>query len=74
MVQQKGKKVKLFDFNQTLKLIVEGKKMSRQKWQNTGYYGFLKNNQVHLHKVDGYDYQWIIGIDDIMGKDFFILN
>lgn len=65
--------VPMLTFSQAIEQVALGKMISRIEWENTAYYGKLKDGQLMLHKADGKFYQWIISDGDLAGDDWFVL-
>lgn len=61
---------KVIDFSEALKIILDGKKVTKVSWGNKDEYFFLKNGLITIHKPDGVDYNFIISDVDITGLDF----
>lgn len=61
------------DFFQAIKEVVNGKKIHRIEWEDKEYYCFISDSILTLHKPDGKNYQWVIGISDLMAKDWIII-
>ena len=62
----------LFDFPTAIKMVTEGKKISRDEWKNPKIYGVLKNEMLVLCKEDR-DHSWIISTGDLTSKDWFVV-
>jgi hypothetical protein len=60
-------------FPTVISLVLEGKKIFKQEWQDKQYYGFMKDGMLLLHKPDGKNYQWILNDGDIKGVDWVVL-
>ena len=72
VVQKPIKKEELFDFPTAIKMVTEGKKISREEWKNPNIYGVIKNEKLILHKEDK-DHGWIISTGDLTNKDWFVV-
>lgn len=71
VVSEQG--VPTLSFSQAIEQVAQGKMISRLEWDNTAFYGVLKDGQLMLHKPDNKFYQWIISDGDILGDDWFVL-
>lgn len=71
VVSEQG--VPTLSFAQAIEKVALGKMISRLEWDNTAFYGVLKDGQLMLHKPDSKFYQWIISDGDILGDDWFVL-
>jgi len=58
------------NFYQALKLIAEGKKVTKLEWENEKFYGVIDNEILKLHKDDDKLYNWILGAGDLGGEDY----
>lgn len=61
------------NFTQALDRILEGKRVTKDEWENDEEYGFMKSEILHLHR-NGKDHKWIIGQPDIEGQDYRVLG
>ena len=61
------------DFSQAIKKVIEGKKVHKLEWEDKGYYGYLKDEVLILHKPDGKKFQWILSKGDLEGIDYIVL-
>jgi hypothetical protein len=69
-----GKKERqLMDFPDAIRKVIEGKRITKVEWKDEGYYGWLKEFRLKLHKPDGSDNDWIISDGDLNGKDWYVL-
>jgi hypothetical protein len=62
------------NFYQALKEVENGKKIYKLAWEDKGFYGFLNNGILSLHKPDGNNYQWIISNEDLKGNDWIVIG
>lgn len=60
------------DFPNAMRLIIEGKKITKLEWGDKNLYGILANGLLMLHKEDGF-HTWVISEGDLIGKDW-VLN
>jgi len=58
------------DFSGALKELLVGNAIRRLDWKDEGYFGFLLNDLLKLHKPDGVTYDWIVSRGDIEGQDW----
>lgn len=68
----KKKKSKL-TFADALKMLVDGKKITKKEWDDTRYYGFLEHEQLMLQRPDGKKHYWIVTLGDIVGEDWITI-
>jgi len=68
------KEQKTMKFTDAIWEVTNGKKITRQGWEEKGCYGFLSEStsRLSLHKPDG-DHGWILSKDDLEAKDWIIL-
>ena len=62
-----------YNFYEALRMMTEGKKMTKLEWGNSDEYGFLKAEILHIHR-NGEDHRWVISEADIAGTDYFIVE
>lgn len=62
----------LYDFPTAIKMVTDGKKISRKEWKNPKIYGVMKNEALVLCKEDR-DHSWIISTGDLTSKDWFVV-
>jgi hypothetical protein len=62
------------DFPQAIKEVINGKKITREEWENKNIYGFLNKDILSLHKEDNINYQWIINDGDLIADDWKVIN
>ena len=60
-----------YNFYEALRLMTEGKRMTKLEWNNSDY-GFFKAEILHIHR-DGQDHRWMISEADVLGEDYLIL-
>lgn len=63
-----------FDFFEALEYVLKGKKIHKLEWKDEGFYGFMKDEQLHLHKPAGTVHPWIISYGDMTGTDYIVLE
>jgi hypothetical protein len=56
-----------------LKLVLDGKKLSKKDWGSTEVYFFLKGEYLILH-TGGEDHTYTIREVDLKGKDYFVIQ
>ena len=71
--RQKTKEVTLIDFPSALRLVLDGKKVSKKDWGSTEVYFHLKGEFLILH-TGGEDHSYTIREVDLKGKDYFIIQ
>ena len=62
-----------FDFITAIQHIISGKKIHKLEWEDKEYFGFLNGEILSLHKPDGKNYQWVISLGDLNGKDYILV-
>jgi len=73
VIMKDDKKQKTLRFKDCISKLVEGKKIHKLEWEDKGYYGYLKDEILLLHKTDGKDYHWTLQKADLEGDDYIIL-
>lgn len=61
------------DFYTALREVVGGLKIHKLEWEDKGYYGFLEEGVLKLHKPDGKTYTWILSDGDLSGTDWVVI-
>ena len=64
------------DFFEALKMVADGKKMTRVEWNDKQLYGYLKDGFLQLDKngeKDDVFHVWAIKDGDLYGEDWIIL-
>lgn len=59
------------DFFDALKMLADGKKITRLSWNDENVYGFLERGEVCIMK-DGL-HTWVINDGDLTGEDWVIV-
>ena len=59
-------------FGTAIMSLLEGKRIVKEEWPE-GYYGFLKDSKVLLHKPAGTTHDWLISEGDLAGNDWRII-
>jgi len=62
------------DLPTALKVVIDGKTITKLEWANSNVYVVLRNGFLILHKDDNKDYQWIISEADLTGHDWVVCN
>jgi hypothetical protein len=63
-------------FFEALKLVADGKKITRLEWDDKHDYGFLRDGLLQLHKNGESDevfHPWLINDGDLYGEDWIIV-
>ena len=66
--------VEMVDFFKALKLIKEGKKMTKKEWKDTKVFCFLHEDILHIQLNDGRVHNWIISYGDMEGEDWYSIT
>ena len=66
-------KSETMNFFDALKEVLAGKKIHKLEWEDKGFYGYIKDAILTLHKPEGTDHGWIITDGDMVGTDFIVL-
>lgn len=66
------KKLATMSFPEALKLVIEGKKISKLEWESNTIYAQLKEGWLALF-TDGQGNRWTINEGDLLGVDWFVL-
>ena len=68
------KPVETMDFPTALRHVIKGQKITKLEWENTQFYGVLRDTLLMLHKPDGQFYTWTINEGDLLGADWIVLD
>lgn len=63
-------------FSKALDMAVDGKKITREEWEDTRTYGLIKDGLLQIHKAgEGKEVvrPWIVNDGDILGKDWYAI-
>lgn len=63
----------LYSFTDALKQCVEGKKITKQSWNNANVYFMFAGNQLSIMKADGNLAPLIVTLEDFRGDDWIVL-
>lgn len=61
------------DFFEAMKCIAEGKRVTKQEWDNENIYCVMHNGLIMIHKETGY-HGWLISDGDMSGNDWYVLG
>ena len=64
-------------FYEALKLIADGKRITKLEWDDKRTYGLLKEGMLQIHKsgeAEETTHPWIINDGDLNGDDFVVLQ
>lgn len=64
----------LLTLAQAFELVLLNKKIHKKEWGDKGFFGFLENGVLKLHKPDGTTHNWILSDSDIAGADYIIIE
>lgn len=67
------KKQEEMDFGDAMRAVIEKKRIRKLEWPE-GYYGFLNEGRLRLHKPDGKIFDWIPSEGDLNGDDFIVIT
>lgn len=65
----------LIEFDQALKEILDGKRVTRKDWEDKRHYGLMKDEMLQIHKsgeAEGVTHPWILTEWDLIGDDWFV--
>ena len=63
------------DFYTALRAVVEqDKKITREEWEDDGWYGFMHEEILALHEPDGTLHSWLVSLGDLVGTDWHIID
>lgn len=65
-------KPKEMDFPDAMREVIAKQRIHKLEWPE-GYYGFLNEGKLRLHKPDGKIYDWIPNEGDLNGDDFIVI-
>lgn len=61
-------------FPEAIKAVIDGKKITKQEWDDPEYYGLLNGEFLMLHKPYGTFHQWIVSYGDLTGDDWYVIT
>lgn len=64
---------KTMDFYEAIKKVVDGERIQRLEWEDKGFWGFLDEEILKLHKPTGTNQEWTISLGDLVGDDWIVL-
>ena len=70
--KQEQKRITM-NFPEAMKMIILGKKIYKEEWEDKEFYGILEDARLKLHKPDGKLYDWIISDGDLMATDWIVI-
>lgn len=62
------------EFYDALKEVAVGKKICKKSWDNPGWYGFMNEGRLTLHKPAGTLHDWIVTDGDMDGDDWVVIK
>ncbi len=65
---------KTISFAEAIDEIRRGKKVTKIEWGNAGFYGFLHEARLRLHKPDNSLHDWMVSEGDIIGNDWLVIE
>ena len=71
--RKKNQEPTLIDFPSALRLVLDGKKVSKKDWGSTEEYFYLKEEWLILH-TGGEEHTYQIRDVDLKGKDYFVIQ
>lgn len=63
----------VLSFGHAMQAVVEGKKITRQGWENPAVYGFIEEQELRIMLADGTPHRWILSPGDISADDWVIV-
>jgi hypothetical protein len=60
-------------FPEAMKLVIEGKQITKIEWHNDNVFGVLKDGFLMIHTADDKFHRWIINDGDLLGNDYVVL-
>ncbi|MBU0781886.1 MAG: hypothetical protein KKC72_17800 [Alphaproteobacteria bacterium] len=64
---------KITTFPQAIAAVIDGKRITKEEWDNPDNYGMLKDHRLMLH-LDGKWHLWIVSDGDLTGLDWVIME
>ena len=64
--------VQTLTFPDAMQSVIDGYRITKQEWGNSGHYVELRNGLLMIYLDDGW-HKWIINDGDMMGTDWIIL-
>ena len=71
--RKKNPEPTLIDFPSALRLVLDGKKVSKKDWGSTEVFFHLKDDYLIIH-TEGQDHTYTIREVDLKGKDYFVIQ
>jgi len=65
---------KLMEFPEAMKLVIDGKKVTRLEWKNEKIYFVLHDGRLRICGADGKFADLIVRDGDMMGTDYIIVK
>lgn len=66
------KKRELLDFPDAVRKIIEGKKVTKEEWNDEKKYGHLAHGFLCIHTDE--DHTWNVNDGDLLGKDYYVIE
>lgn len=64
-----------FDFPEAIRRVIEGKKITKLEWENSGDYCLLKDTFLEIFTAkDGKFHAWTVSEGDLMGVDYIVIE
>ncbi len=63
-----------FSFKDAVDFLLAGAKIHKLEWKDKGFYGFMKDTKLTLHRPDGKDDMWILTEGDLVGDDYIVIK
>ena len=67
-------KVVKIDFSEAMRVVAQGKKVTKLEWKDDHVYLFLKNGRLKIHKADNSEPDLIVTDGDMLGTDFVVIK
>lgn len=67
---------KRLTFGEAMASVLDGKRVTREQWDDKRWYGLIKDGILHIHKAgESADrlHPWTLNAGDLDGKDWIIL-
>jgi len=69
------KKPETFDFPEAMRRVIEGKKITKLEWKNSGDYCLLKDTFLEIYTTkDSKFHAWTVSEGDLMGEDWILVE
>ena len=65
--------VKKLTFPEAIKEVINGKKITKEEWEDKESYGMLKDGFLMIHLKEIF-HKWVVNDGDLLGEDWIVIN